>query len=80
MILIDLAEDGAGPRREFWDVDELPCLSPQPEHLQRAQLSIVTISTSYKGLVLLAEGIVVLTRDIEIWQRFLLPTAILQIN
>ena len=27
---IKLGEDGVEPRREVWDVDQLPCLRPQP--------------------------------------------------
>ena len=38
---VDLRDDGDSPRCEVWDVDQLPCLCSEPEHLHRAQILVI---------------------------------------
>ena len=64
VIGIDLWEDWVSPRREVWDIDELPCLRSQPEHLHGAQQAIVTLTAGNVDLVVYSDGRVIATRDI----------------
>ena len=51
VISIDLRDEWVSPLREIWDVDELPSLRPQPEHLYGVQLANTTIPASDVDLV-----------------------------
>ena len=51
VISIDLRDEWVSPLREIWDVDELPSLRPQPEHLYGVQLANATIPASDVDLV-----------------------------
>jgi len=50
---INLREDWEPPRREVRDINQNPCLCPEPEHLHRGQqLGTVTPSAGNVDLVL----------------------------
>ena len=48
---VNLGEDWLEPRREIWDLDQLPCLCAQPQHLHGGQIAIATPSACDVALI-----------------------------
>ena len=66
---IDLAKDWTIPRREVWDIDQLPGLSSEPEHFNGYQmLCMVLHSAGDEALLSNSDGRVKGTCLIEVRQ------------
>ena len=78
---VNLREDWLGPWREAWDVNKLPCLCFEPEHLHGGQiLTSFTLPAGNVDLVSKTARTVTSTCDGEVRRRIMLPLLRLQIH
>lgn len=81
MIDANLRKDGMISLREIWEIDNVPGLCVQPEHLHCGfNIEVGIHATCDEDLILDTAATVSTTGDIEIRKRLLLPISRLHIH